>query len=503
MNSFATSASSSSREQALAPTTSVCILSSSKLEGWNLNFVHEKLKRAGLSPEDIRFITLSDGWLAIDCHVIVTLDERPMNELTGKKSITKWHLSLLDALSGLRCRKVIPTFHPDQVKADWSLGLYMELAFRRAREESGSHEYTRKPHRFLLNPPLDETFAVLDSLVEKDWLALDIETGRGQINTFGIAWSESDAIAIGCLPDRCSADNFLELWRRIARVCEGPARKLMQNGIYETMYLARYGIRIRNFAHDTMVAQKFLWPELEKGLDNVGRLYTREPYWKDDGRIASEAGRRKDWGAVKDWPAHYRYNACDTTGTFEAAFAQRRDLEARGMLEFHDGYLVRMFPIVAEMCLRGLPLCTKTQAALVTKYEQKVAELTGGLSRQINPRSPKQKLSLFRDKGYKIPKVKAAEGGSRDSVNELSLKKLRLKHPDDTDITKLLEIAEYEKALSSYFHVVPGDDSCVHFMLDPHGAETGRWSGSKDPWGRGFNPQTVPSYAKSMFRWRT
>lgn len=501
MSSFATSV-APLREQALASATSVALLSSHTLTGWNLSFVEGKLRRAGLAPSDIEFLTLEDQWQLTERNVLLTLDERPMQAACGKKSLSKWHLSLLDAEPALKCRKVIPTFHPDQVKADWSLGLYMELAFQRAREESSSAEYARKPHRFLLNPPLDETFAVLDSLVEKDCLALDIETGRGQINTFGIAWSESDAIAIGCLPDRCSANNLLELWQRIARVCAGPARKFMQNGIYETLYCARYGIRINNFAHDTMVAQKFLWPELEKGLDNVGRLYTREPYWKDDGRVATEAGKRKDWGAIRDWSAHYRYNACDTTGTFEAALAQRKDLAERSMLDLHDNYLVRMFPIVAEMCLRGLPLCRETQAALVSQYEQKVAELTRGLSREINPRSPKQKLTLFKDKGYAIPKVRVANGGSRHSVNELSLKKLRLKHPNDADIPKLLEIAEYEKALSSYFRVVSDPlDGRIRFMLDPHGTETGRWSSSKDAWYRGFNAQTIPSYAKAMLRW--
>lgn len=498
--SDSTSISTAPTVQALASATSVAVLSSSPLSGWNLNFMHEKLRSAGLAPADILFLSLADNWQQTDCTVIVTLDERPMYITTGKTSISKWHLSPLDAVSELKCRKIIPTFHPDQVRADWSLGLYIRLALVRAREESGSATYARKAHRFLLNPSLDETFSVLDSLVEKDWLALDIETGRGQINTFGIAWSNSDAIAIGVLPERCSPSNFFELWRRIARVCEGPARKLMQNGIYEILYCARYGIRVRNFAHDTMVAQKLLWPELEKGLDNVGRLYTREPYWKDDGRIAAEAGKRKDWGNIRDWPAHYRYNACDTTGTFEAAQGQRQDLSERGMLDLHDNYIVRMFPVVAEMCLRGLPLCKQTQERLIAEYEQKVSELTRGISREINPRSPKQKLQLFKDKGYTIPKVKAA-GGSRDSVNELSLKKMRLKHPDDTDIPKLLEIAEYGKALSSYFKVVPDADNCVRYMLDPHGTETGRWSGSKDPWSRGFNPQTIPKYAKTLIRW--
>ena len=37
-----------------------------------------------------------------------------------------------------------------------------------------------------------------------------------------------------------------------------------------------------------MLAQKFLHPELPMGLATIARLYTYEPYWKDDA---------KDWGA--------------------------------------------------------------------------------------------------------------------------------------------------------------------------------------------------------------
>lgn len=481
----------------------IAVVSDRPLFGWDRHFLEERLVRSGVSPQDVIFC----GPLQVNEHptlnVLVPLGDTCLTALTGKRSIRKWHLSPLDTSPEFLCRKAVPTFHPDAVKADWSLGLYVEKACVRAREESTSHEYTRKPKRFLLNPPLAETLALLDRLREEPVLAVDIETGRGQINTVGFAWSPSDAIAIGVLPDRLGETAFHSLWGAIRRVLESPAAKYMQNGIYETLYFARYGISIANFRHDTMVANKFLWPEFEKGLGNVGRLYTREPYWKDSGRVESEEGGRKDWGAVRDWPRHYTYNCADSSGTFEAALAQRADLSARGMLDFYDNFLVAQFPAVAEMCLRGLPLCEETRTRLVSEYAEKVAALSVRLSKPINTRSPKQKLELFRAKGYAIPKVRdAVKGGSRESVNELSLKKMLLKHPEDTDIPLLLEIAEYEKALSSYLRVeIDPITKHIHFMLDPHGTETGRWSGSKDAWDRGFNPQTVPGYAKVMIQW--
>lgn len=483
---------------------SICVISSARLEGWDRNFIEERLLRAGVSPQDVVFLSLEQAQREQpEANVLLPLGEACLTAVCGRKSILKWHLSPLDTSPEWRSRKAIPTFHPDAVKADWSLGLYVEKACIRAREESATRDYIRKQKRYELNPDLPATMERLVFLAQQSALAVDIETGRGQINTVGFAWSPSDAIAINVLPGRLGAEAYYGLWASIGAVLAGPAEKFMQNGIYETLYFAKYGLRIANFRHDTMVANKLLWPEFDKNLGNVGRLYTREPYWKDSGRIEAEEGARKDWGNVRDWPAHYRYNCADTTGTFEAALAQRADLSARGLRDLHDNYITRLFPATAEMCLRGLPLCEETRQRFVSEYEAKVAELTLKLSVPVNTRSPKQKLALFRDKGYAIPKIRGAGNVWRESVNELSLKKMLLKHPEDADIPLLLEISEYEKALSSYFRVETDPvTKRIHYTIDPHGTETGRFAAHKDCWDRGLNPQTLPKYCKGMITWK-
>lgn len=487
----------------------ICILSEKELTGWDLNFIQEKCARVGLGRSEIDYLELYENDLPRSLKesqkytVCVSLGERPLTLTSGHNSLSKWHLSPLDALPGLTARKVIPTFSPSQIKADWTLSLYLELALKRAREEHTTREYDRKPKRFLLNPDLDTTLSTLRDLRTATTLSVDIETGRGQINTVGFAWSASDAIAINVLPERCSAVAYKELWSHIGALIENDSRKICQNGIYEILYFSRYGLTLRNFHHDTMVAQKFLWPELEKGLDNVGRIYTREPYWKDDGRAVAGEGTRKDWGNIRDWPKHYDYNCKDTSNTLEATVAQRRDLAARGQLAFFDDYLMKLHTPLREMCLRGLPLLAERKAALTAEFTARAELLTKNLTKEINPRSSKQKLLLFREKGYAIPKKRnKKKGTSADSLDALSLKKLRIKHPDDTDIKTLLELAHIEKQLSSYLRTQADPlDGNVRFSLDPHGTETGRWAGYKDPWDRGFNPQTIPDSVKMMIGW--
>lgn len=481
----------------------ICFLVERPLSGFDLHMVQEKCVRAGLSWDRIAFHSISEAtnreMNALTYSMIVTMGERALTFATGKRSIWKWHLSPLDPLPEFNCRRVIPTFDTFQLKKEWHLNLYLEMALRRASAHAKPGSWERKPERYRLvgiehGTSYDEAIHVLESIRHEPWHSLDIETGRNQINTFGIAWSASDAIAIKILPDLPTALHH-KLWSLIVGICESDSAKMMQNGIYERTYCSRYGFLINNFRHDTMVAQKFLWPELEKGLDNVGRIYTMESYWKDDGRVSAEEGKQKDWGNIRDWTRHLDYNCKDTSNTLIAGLAQRKDLETRGLASLYDTYIQRLFDCTYEMGARGLPLNREKQVLLTKEYEGQSSGLTAQLSVPINPRSAKQKLKLFRDKNYALP-VKRATG--KESADELSLKRLRLKHPDDLDIKLLLEIAGIDKALSSYLRVKTLPDDRIRFMLDAHGTETGRMSCSKDPWGGGFNAQTLTGSVKEM-----
>lgn len=483
------------------------------LTGFDANLIEQKALRAGIpasnfaiesisqtanSPTEQDFAWCIDRLNAKDYNTIVALDEIALGFTTGKKSIWKWHLSPLDALPGFRCRKVVPTFHPDQLKKEWHLGLYFELALTRAARNIEYATWRRKAVNYILGPSADEAIAILEGIRHEPTHSIDIETGRNQINTFGIAWSGENAVALKMLPDELPPAAHYRLWELIREICEGDSEKIAQNGIYERMYLSRYGIHVNNFTWDTMCAMKFLWPELEKGLDNVGRVYTMEPYWKDDGRVASEEGKQKDWGDIRDWAKHLDYNCKDSSNTLIASVAQRQDMQARGLLDLYTGYIQKLFDPVYEMGTTGFPLSAEKQAALIAEYEAKSDELQKHLSEEINPRSSKQKLNMFRAKGYKIPKKRASK---KESCDELSLKQMRLQHPNDTDIKTLLEIAKIEKALSSYLRVRTLSDKQIRFQLDPCSTETWRMSCSKDPWNGGFNAQTMTDYVKKMIEW--
>lgn len=474
--------------------------------GWQWESLRGKILRAGLSPESLPVILLKDlPENYTQGKIIIGFGEAVLRSLTGKRGLDKWHLSpLLVEGGGL----LIPTFDFHRAQKQYELGLYQEMAFFRAAEFS-REAWSPAVERFHLNPGRDEVHEILNFLIHdhKGPIAVDVETGRGQINTVGFAWSENDALAVNVLPESFSDESFYALWSKIAKLLEGPTPKIFQNFIYDTSYFSAYGIRTRNIYHDTMHAMKVLWPELDMNLGNVGRIYTRRPYWKDDGKVEGEEGKKKDWGNVRDWTKHYLYNCRDTTGTLDASRRQREDLRSRGLLEFYERDVLSLTDAVREMVTVGMPVCAETRDALKAEVEGKLEALTKEFhakAGEINPRSPKQVLGWLRESGVKLPKkFDKTTGVYKESSDAKSIKKIRLKD-DRPGLKELQGIKTLDKALSSYINFDIRGDGTLSYLLNITGTETLRWSGGKDPWDRGFNIQTIPREGgeisiKSMF----
>lgn len=468
------------------------------LSGWQHAWVSEKLLRAGLTPSECEFRLLSklDPTVHSGHKIIITMGEDSLRAFTGKKSIDKWHMSPLLSPSG---QKVIPTFSLERQQKQYELGFYIERAFVRAAEQMATLGYERAPERFHLNPGFEETLALLEMISTQDELSCDIETGRGLINTIGFAWSPSDAIAINVLPERLADENFHRLWQAIAGLLENEhIGKIFQNYIYDSTYLSAYGIKTKNITHDTMHAMKFLYPEFDMNLGNVGRLFTERPYWKDDGKVEASEGKRKDWGNVRDWTKHYLYNCRDTVGTFEATGNQRKELTERNLDKPFREYVMSLTKPVREMCAVGVPVSLPVREHLKTTLEKKVTDLTVEFNRavgyEINPNSPKQVMTYLHAQGVSLPKkYDKATGRYKESTDSSSLKKVRLKHPDLTSLGTLAEIKTLNKALSSYINFEIRADNRLTYGLNITGTETLRFAGFKDAWDRGFNIQTIPS----------
>lgn len=428
-------------------------------------------------------------------NLVVTLGDWPLELLTGQKSSDKWHLSVLPQIVADR-PKVLSVLHPERVFKEHKSAFYLRLASMRAQREALFPEIRRPLRTFHTQPTPAERGAFLRRAARASWLSVDIETGQGQITCIGFGSTPGEAMSVPTLRLNYDSDEaFHAAWSDIARALAGPARKVLQNGIYDLTYLSAYGIRVENFAHDTMIAQKVLYPEFSVGLDNIARIYTDEPYWKDDA---------KDWSARYDVNALYRYNCTDVCVTLAAAWAQRADLEKRGLTSYF-AYLMRLASgPVLEMSWRGLPLDTAEMKRLHDLALERVegleralnAESEKLLQRETNPRSPLQVKTLLAAAGFK--RLPFRDG--KETSDKGALMKLRLKSPDSKLLAALIDISEAQKELSSYLRFEYDPDERLRYTLYATGTETHRMSCSKDPWNRGINAQTVPSHLKTMFR---
>jgi len=491
------------------------------LFGFEKDFIYGKLLKAGIHPSTVRFesivpfcppnkTTRAINPMELDTYirdtkqrlndlselcVIVPLGELCLGEICGKRGIDKWQLSLLDTLPSLTCRKAIPSYLPDRLFGEFHNQIFVELAFVKAKEEMRWKELIRTPKNFLINRTVDETVDFLERAKQADKLSIDIETSSGRINTFGVAISPDTAIAIGILPSRFGTATHHKIWSLIAELCQSDQPKILQNYMYETMYLSRYGIKLNNIHHDTMWAQKFLYPELKKGLDNVGRIYTKQPYWKED---------NKNWNNIKDWDEHYLYNCKDTCYTYEGYINQRADLIDRNLSDLFYNFVMRFAPCISEMCSRGLGISNDQLHALQKDTNERIEQLTTELNlvtepAVINPKSNKQLKDYFKSKNFMLYKKYDSKTKTyKESTNQTSLKKMRIKYKTCAEIPLLLDLSTLNKAKSSYLDIKYDTDNRMRFTLNGVGTETMRWSGHKDPWNKGINPQTVPGGYKGI-----
>lgn len=456
-------------------------------------------KRITVDEKSMGYKRLIDSVRDTNPNLIVTLGTHAFKAVTGIQStVDKYQLSICKSRAEFGGRKVIPILHPQSLMKSYS-----DIAYISAGASKISGEYHTKsidvPDRdFLLSPPFTTTIEYLnDVCLKSNCIGVDLEFANGQINTVGFAPTKTSAIAINVLPDRLNSDKYHTLWKAIKKVAESDIPKTAQNAIIETQWFSKYGVWLNNIIHDTMWCNKFLHPELEMGLQNVGRLYTPFPYWKDDVEFH---------GNIKNWQSHYEYNCKDTTGTLWAMYEQQQELQERGLSKLFYEFVMCFFPCIREMCSNGLPVNEYRRKALeerliseIEAIEEEVNSIT--LERTGRTCSTRSKFfkDILKDMGFKLPVVRRKDGTNSETMDKKALAKLAKKYKKEPIFKHLRALSTKNKLLSSYVKFQYDDDQRVRYSLNGCATETGRWNSKLDPFGHGFNAQTIPKSVKHIF----
>lgn len=412
---------------------------------------------------------------------ILAIGNEALEAVTGLSGIMNYRGSILTAKDGIT--KVVATIHPAALfKHGDAAGLpnvYLKLIqsdINRAAEESKYREL-RLPERQLdiAKNSLD-LFRFMRSYEKLDKCVVDIESIASIPVCIGFAFNKYHAISVPLLTQRrafhlteMGMSEIIECWRIIDEVLR--TKKLMGHNLkYDHFKLSRLGFQLKNIYSDTLIKTRVIFPELpEKGLDTASSIWTREPYYKTEG---------KEFKLGKSPLSQlFLYNAKDCAVNFEVDEAQEEDLKSiedtykLPLIDYYYNYQMKKHYFYLEMENNGFKVDLPRQKELKKKYEalrsyehDKLVALVG---HEINVKSPPQKIELFKE--LKLPiyqkaptsedaivkylgnHCKGKDGGKKKEILESILEETRIR--DQT--SRYINFSpDYDKRCKSGFNII-------------------------------------------------
>ncbi len=467
-------------------------------------------------------------------NLVIAFGAVPMYFLTKKgtfsrngiSGIDKWRGSILESvlIPGL---KVIPTFHPAFLLRSYDHKAVVEFDLLRCAGDASFPDLRIPERQLILNPKGSDRYRVMEEMLAAPELALDIESYEADDGSIRLA-----CCGFSDRPGRALViHNYSDQDRRdIARLAESDIDKVMQNGTFDVTVLSANGIEVKGFGEriytngiltsvrgwDTMLAHHSLYTEsaggedeysnlkkgggkskstaaLKKGLAFLNSIYTRQPYYKDDGKVWRETG---------DLQMFWRYNALDAAVTKEIQELQRVELRSFGVEGVFRHEMSQLRPLM-ECTRRGIPVDTKAFAALRAEVEGEAAKFQLVLDtlagRPINVQSngingDMGKL-IYGDLGLpqKLNKDTKRPTLNKDAIIELAAK---YKHPV---LLTILAIRERRTIRQTFL----GDDIVdydgrTRTSYDPTGTRTGRLASRAPIIGKGTNHQNWPDKVRRL-----
>jgi DNA polymerase I-like protein with 3'-5' exonuclease and polymerase domains len=227
------------------------------------------------------------------------------------------------------------------------------------------------------------------------------------------------------------------------------------------------------------------------GLDMTASIHTRQPYWKDDGKI---------WKPNHNisWEQFQRYCGLDAACTLEVWEILQEEL-SQGYWETYQ-MTVELRDALAYMTIRGLKIdregLERAKINIQEKLDAKFKELEEVADHTFNPLSPKQCAEYLYEHCRNEPYKNAAGGVSTD---DKSLSRLVRKAGKGAREAKVVqEIRALNKLKSTYLEVELDGDDRLRCSWNPRGTVFGRLSSSQTIAGTGMNLQNLHPEFKSF-----
>ncbi len=328
----------------------------------------------------------------IGACTLLPLGEEVFHAVTGLNKVDKYRGSILRSKwPGV---KVVPSLHPagliyqhgSRPGLSYFWKSVMALDFKRAREESYDEEYSIPDRNLMVCSSSKMLYNFLLRHEDKEHWAIDIETRKCIPVCIALAPSRHESMSIPLLAPNSWYDNagtvndheMNEIWRLLIGFFQRPNLKIIgQNFKFDHEKLLNpCGFPVPDPYADTMLQMHTINPELPKSLDFIASIYTREPYYKDEGR---EFDLRKH-----PIERFFLYNAKDSAVTFEAWEELDKELEELELKSFFYDFVMKLHPLYMHIESNGFKIDEKRREELVARYtgqlrdfQKEFAALTG------------------------------------------------------------------------------------------------------------------------------
>jgi len=436
----------------------------------------ERAQRAGIDINQ-QLMELQVEISSIQPNVILALGGTALWALSGKRPIGDYRGSIMYGMG----RKFVSTYNPAglrtlqgaEFKGYWNRSV-MICDFKRALLESQTPEMNLPQRTLQICHNSAELYEFLKRYKNKIKMSADVESGGHCIPIcMGLAFNKHHGMCvplwneegISSIPD----SDLVSCWILLADVLY-EKEIIGQNFNYDRNKIKRLGFIIRKLISDTMYKAFAINPELPKNLAFNTSIYTREPFYKNEGMYE---------GSIQDLFTGCARDACVT---YELDEAMDPDLDELGMRPFYENFLLTLPDFYAEIENNGFHIDTEKQTELIKKYvalDEKISyELfqIAGVPVNVNAH---QKIFDLLFNVWHLPTRKGT--GEEELTALLNMQTINIPPEQRRALELILEGRQVRKTITTYLMAIPDYDGKMKTTCFPC-LETGRSSnGQQEP----------------------
>lgn len=296
--------------------------------------------------------------------------------------------------------------------------------------------------------------------------------------------AQTSSLFAADMSDRLPTDDFVKIFKPVFE--NESIKKICQNGKYDIGVLRRYGINVKNFYFDTMLASYVIDPDQKHGMDNLSEKYL---HYKPI-PLTDLIGSKKSPENIFEVDPHRLsdYSCEDADITFRLYELLRSELKKENVEKLAYDIEFPLVQVLEDMERTGIRIDTKSLKAfseelmiMLDNYTAKIYELA---DEKFNINSTQQLQKILYEKLQLTPTTKTKTGFSTDAK---ALDLLKGEHPIVDIISDYRQVSKlkstYADSLPLLIHTSTGR---IHTSYNQAAVSTGRLS-SIDP-----NLQNIP-----------